>query len=58
MAQEYWNQIHEIPAWGQPTIQKLINKGVLQGVDEMGNLRLTYDLVRLYVVHDRLGLYD
>lgn len=58
MAQEYWNQLDEIPSWGQPTIQKLINKGVLQGVDEMGNLRLTYDLVRLYVVHDRLGLYD
>lgn len=48
----------EVPEWGRPTIQKLVDKGALEGVDDEGNLRLTFDLVRLYVTHDRLGLYD
>lgn len=54
----YWNTIDEVPDWGRPTIQKLVDKGALEGVDDEGNLRLTFDLVRLYVTHDRLGLYD
>ena len=54
----YWNTVDEVPEWGRPTIQKLVDKGALKGVDDGGNLRLTYDLVRLYVTHDRLGLYD
>lgn len=54
----YWNTVDEVPEWGRSTIQKLVDKGALEGVDDGGNLRLTYDLVRLYVVHDRLGLYD
>ena len=54
----YWNTVDEVPEWGRSTIQKLVDKGALKGVDDGGNLRLTYDLVRLYVVHDRLGLYD
>lgn len=54
----YWDTVGEVPEWGRSTIQKLVDKGALEGVDDGGNLRLTYDLVRLYVVHDRLGLYD
>lgn len=54
----YWNTVDEVPEWGRPTIKKLVDKGALQGVDDEGNLRLTFDLVRLYVTHDRLGLYD
>ena len=48
----------EVPEWGRATIQKLIDKGALKGIDGEGSLALTFDLVRLYVVHDRLGLYD
>lgn len=54
----YWNTVDEVPEWGRPTIQKLVDKGALEGVDDEGNLRLTFDLVRLYVTHDKLGLYD
>lgn len=54
----YWNTVDEVPEWGRPTIQKLVDKDALEGVDDEGNLRLTFDLVRLYVTHDRLGLYD
>ena len=58
MSGTYWDTIDDVPEWGRPTIQKLVDKGALQGVDDKGRLRLTFDLVRLYVAHDRLGLYD
>lgn len=52
-----YNTLEEVPTWGQATIEKLINLQVLKG-DENGNLNLSYDLLRMFVVHDRLGLYD
>lgn len=58
MTATYWNTVDEVPEWGRATIQKLVDKGALKGIDDEGNLALTFDLVRLYVVHDRLGLYD
>lgn len=45
-----------MPAWARPTIQKLVNKGFLQG-DENG-LALTDDLLRILVINDRAGIYD
>lgn len=45
-----------MPAWARPTIQKLVNKGYLQGDD--GGLNLTDDLLRILVINDRAGLYD
>ena len=45
-----------MPAWAKPTILKLIEKGYLKG-DENGRLNLTDDLLRLYVVNDRAGVY-
>ncbi len=44
-----------LPAWARPTVQKLADKGLLQG-DENG-LGLTEDLLRILVVNDRAGLY-
>ena len=58
MTATYWNTVDEVPEWGRATIQKLVDKGALKGIDDKGSLALTFDLVRLYVVHDRLGLYD
>ena len=52
-----YNTLEEVPEWGQATIEKLINLQVLKG-DENGNLNLSYDLLRTFVIHDRLGLYD
>lgn len=46
-----------IPEWAKPTIDKLINKGHLKGVD--GNkLDLSNDMTRILVILDRIGLFD
>ena len=45
-----------MPEWARPTIQKLVDKGILQG-DENG-LGLTYSDLRYLVWNDRAGLYD
>ena len=38
------------------TVQKLVDKGVLQGGED--GLNLTEEMLRIFVIHDRLGLYD
>lgn len=44
--------------FGKDTIQKLIDKGLIKGVDDEGNLGLTYDLLRVLEINNRAGLYD
>lgn len=51
-----YESIVEVPAWGQATVQKLMDKNLLQG--EGDGLGLTYDLLRILVINDRAGLYD
>ncbi len=50
-----YNTMAECPAWAQKTVQKLIEKGFLNG-DGTG-LDLSYDMVRLLVIHDRAGVF-
>lgn len=50
-----YNTIDEIPAWGKPTIQKLIDKGALKGTGEGFNI--SEDMLRMFVINDRMGLY-
>ena len=45
-----------MPSWARPTIQKLVDLGLLVG-DEEGELGLTEEMLRMYVVNDRAGLY-
>lgn len=45
-----------MPEWAKPTIQKLVNKGYLQG--SKNGLNLTDELLRILVINDRAGLYD
>ena len=52
-----YKTLEDVPNWGKPTIEKLINKNALKG-DENGNLNISNDLLRTLVIHDRLGLYD
>ena len=53
-----YNYIDEnMPDWAKPTVQKLIDKGALKG-DEKGKLMLTGTMLRLFVIHDRIGVYD
>ncbi len=53
-----YNYIDEnMPAWARPTIQKLVDKGALQG-NEKGELLLTDVMLRIFVANDRAGAYD
>lgn len=45
-----------MPEWARPTIQKLVNKGLLKGGEE--GLNLNEELMRMLVINDRAGLYD
>lgn len=52
-----YNTIDELPGYAKSTIQKLIDKGWLSGYAD-GRLGLTEDMVRIFAIHDRAGLYD
>ena len=47
----------EVPEWGRPTIQKLLDKGLYKGASE-SDLNLSDSLLRTLVINDRAGLYD
>lgn len=51
-----YDSVEDAPKWAQAAIQKLTDKGALQG-DGTG-LDLTYSLVRALVVLDRMGAFD
>lgn len=57
MKEVIYNTLDEVPAYAKPTILKLISKGYLNG-DGKGNYALTLDMIRVFVIHDRIGLYD
>lgn len=46
-----------MPEWARPTIQKLVDKKLLLG-NEKGELGLTEEMLKIYVINDRAGLYD
>ncbi len=48
---------NNMPEWAKPTVQKLMDKGVLVG-DDKGRLGLTMDMLRIFAANDRAGLYD
>lgn len=48
--------LDKVPDWARPTAAKLVDKGALQG-DGQG-LNLSYDLLRVLVILDRLGKLD
>lgn len=47
---------NNMPEWAKPTVQKLVDKGYLNG-DENG-LNLTEETMRILVINDRAGLYE
>ena len=47
-----------MPDWAKPTIQKLVDKGILKGTNDDGDLGLTEDVMRILVINDRTGIYD
>lgn len=52
---ERFNTVDSLPDWAKPTIEKMIAKGLLNG-DGQG-LDLSRDMLRMFVVNDRAGLY-
>lgn len=57
MEEKVYNWTLEVPEWARSTVQKLLDKGYLQGNDK-GELELTYSMIKLLVINDRAGLYD
>lgn len=47
----------DVPEWGRPTIQKLLDKGLYKGASE-SDLNLPETLLRVLVINDRAGLYN
>ncbi len=52
---DIYNTVEECPAWAKPTVQKLVNKGFLEGTED--GLELSYDLLRVLVINDKAHLY-
>ncbi len=50
----YYHKLDDIPAWGAPTVQRLMDADALRG-DEHGDLNLSNDMLRILVILDRLG---
>lgn len=48
---------NDVPNYAKPTIKKLMDAGALKG-DNSGNLNLTDEMLRIFVVNDRMGVYD
>ena len=46
-----------MPHWARPTIQKLVDRGYLKG-NENNELGLSDEMIRIYVVLDRAGLFQ
>lgn len=46
-----------VPEWARATVQKLLNKGFLQGASA-ADLNLSEDALRILVINDRVGLYN
>lgn len=55
-AEFVYNSAADVPGWAKPTVDKLVEKGILLGTG-LG-LNLTYDTLRVLVINDRAGLYD
>ena len=47
----------DVPDWGRPTIQKLLDKGLYKGTSD-ADLNLPETLLRILVINDRAGLYN
>lgn len=52
-----YEKYEDIPDFGKATIKKLMDKKALQG-DASGKINIPHEILRAYVVNDRMGLYD
>lgn len=54
VAEKRYNKVEELP-YGQDTIKKMVSEGILVG-DKQGNLNLSEDMVRVFMILDRKNL--
>jgi hypothetical protein len=52
---ERFNTYDSVPDWAKPTVEKMIGRGLLNG--NGNSLDLSLDMLRIFVVNDRAGLY-
>ena len=52
-----YKTLDDVPKEFKPTVQKLMDKDAIKGTGN-GELNLEENMVRVLVMHDRLGLYD
>lgn len=53
-----YNYIDEnMPNWAKPAIEKMVEKKILLGDDD-GKLDLTYDMLRIFTILDRTGIFN
>jgi hypothetical protein len=50
-----YRNVEDVPEWGKPTVEKLIEHGAISGTGE--GINLSYEQLRLLVINDRMGLY-
>lgn len=51
-----YGTIDAVPQWGRETVEKLMNRGLLQGDGQ--NLNLSLDMLRILVILDRADLFE
>jgi len=51
-----FQDVSEVPEWAVSVVTRLIERGYLMGDDE-GRLNLSEDMLRVFVVNERAGLY-
>ena len=54
---KYYEKLKDVPTWYQPTVEKLMEKGALNGTGD-GVLNVSEDFCRTMTVLDRLGKLD
>ena len=53
-----YKTLEDIPNYGKATIKKLIDKGYLSGTNSDNGLDISKDMLRVFIINDRAGLYD
>jgi hypothetical protein len=56
MAEPTYGTMADVPDWGKQTVQKLVDKGYLQG--DGSGLGLNDTMLRILVINDRAGIFD
>ena len=50
-----YSTLEDVPDWGKSTVQKLMNKGFLQGDGD--GINIPESMLRVIVINDRAGVY-